>query len=307
MPWSGSSFAHHNHSLTGPQSGHAARIANAVLRRTGNEGESIAVANKYFQKRDDGGGIVDPAGQEVGGVAPTNQTMSPLERGMIQRYSSLPPEKLQELAVMMGGSPQGKLIQQLLARKRMMPNEQYQQTPERASGGLTPQGSPYWSRAQQRSENSGLGATGYLHGPTSGRADEILTTAPAGSHVIPADVMSGMGEGNSLAGANVMAQMLKTGPGGMQMPQSRGRNLMPSPPRPPAQQAAGGRTEQRPVALSHGEFVITPEQVRAFGGGDQDKGHAFWDWFITEARKLIIEQMKKLPPPVGMKRKGIAA
>lgn len=46
MPWDSQSFRKHNKSLTTAQSGKAAKIANAVLERTGDEGMAIAVANK---------------------------------------------------------------------------------------------------------------------------------------------------------------------------------------------------------------------------------------------------------------------
>lgn len=46
MPWSGSSFkSGHNKSLSGKQASKAARVANAILKRTGDEGLAIATAN----------------------------------------------------------------------------------------------------------------------------------------------------------------------------------------------------------------------------------------------------------------------
>lgn len=310
MPWSGSSFAKHNHSLSGPQSDHAARIANAVLRRSGDEGMSIAVANKHFQGRDEGGGIVDPAGGETGGLRPTTQTMSPIQRGMAQRYSSLSTEKLAELAVMMGGSPQGQMIQQILAQKRSMPEQPDHEEDQasRAQGGVLQRAPPSTHFDQNPGSTAFDGAKGYLHGPTAGRADDIMTQAPAGSHVIPADVVAGFGEGNSMAGANAWTKMLQMGPGGIPMPQGGGGRRMgiPAPPAPyhePSQKARGGaQADMRPVALSHGEFVVTPEQVLALGQGDMEKGHAILDQIIVASRKEIIAQMSKLPKPVGMKR-----
>jgi uncharacterized protein YdaT len=47
VPWSGKSFgSRHNHSLSGAGAAKAASIANAVLKRSGDEGMAIAVANK---------------------------------------------------------------------------------------------------------------------------------------------------------------------------------------------------------------------------------------------------------------------
>ena len=47
MPWDAKSFkSKHNHKLTGKQAGKAAKMANAILERTGDEGLAIATANK---------------------------------------------------------------------------------------------------------------------------------------------------------------------------------------------------------------------------------------------------------------------
>lgn len=413
MSWSPERFHSHNLRLSPSQSDHGARIANAILRDGGSEGIALATANKYFQ-RHDVGGIVDPTSGGVGGVTPSNQTANPMTQGMIQRYASLPPERLQELSVMMGGTPQGQIIQRILQQKRTQPNaapvqqQRGGKTPRRdgtvsgcADGGLvsrvidpprpektidvdkaakeyrrgqgtwvdrlleggtqtdlnlpiidpssgtTDRGEygswpvkslapkpsemallrggraprrdigggmmsigtadPAWARSDSRQETSGAGATGYLHGTTSGRADAILTTAPAGSYVIPADVVAGLGEGNSLAGAKVMDQIIRTGPRGIQM--QRGASVSHGPPRAPApfHESKGGpvgdgaRQEQTPVALSHGEFVVPLEHVKHWGGGDLTKGHKVFDEFVVRMRKHIIEQMKKLPGPVKSK------
>jgi hypothetical protein len=42
VPWTGKGFKKHNKKLSPGQATHAARIANAVLKRSGNEGEAIA-------------------------------------------------------------------------------------------------------------------------------------------------------------------------------------------------------------------------------------------------------------------------
>ena len=46
MPWTGASFKKkHNQSLSKGESERAARVANDILRRTGDEGRAIASAN----------------------------------------------------------------------------------------------------------------------------------------------------------------------------------------------------------------------------------------------------------------------
>src|SRR6185437_13693679 len=171
--------------------------------------------------------------------------------GMIQRYTSLPTEKLTELAARLGGTPQGQLIEQLLQQRRMMPSTepaapqaQQQQVqpqavplpqvgqgfarggaPKRDMGGMMglSTADPWWTRAEAR------GDSGLLHGTTGGQADAVKTQAPPGSFVVPAEVVAGLGQGNTLAGARVMQTILSTGPHGMPLPRGdRGRG----PPRP---------------------------------------------------------------------------
>lgn len=51
MPWTGEQFRErHNKSLTPAEADEAAKIANAILKRTGDERLAIATANKRFEK-----------------------------------------------------------------------------------------------------------------------------------------------------------------------------------------------------------------------------------------------------------------
>ena len=52
MPWTGKSFAErHNKALGGKSATQAATQANAILKKTGDEGLAIAVANKEAKRR----------------------------------------------------------------------------------------------------------------------------------------------------------------------------------------------------------------------------------------------------------------
>ena len=356
MPWDATTFHKHNRSLTPEQAAHAARIANAILRRSGNEGMAIATANRDMQRRDYGGGVdtTDPGTATYAdtGQAPTAQTMSPLVQGQIQRYSAMSPDQLQQLAVMMGGTPQGQLVQRVLQQKREhpqqaaqpqgrqaqqpappTPQQQAQQVMQQAAqsdarggivahrdaGGLMSMSDavPSWTRQEEQGAN-----TGFLHGSTPGRADTILGTAPAGSYVLPADVVSGLGEGNSLAGARAVEEMLSTGPHGIPMPRARAGMGPPRPPAPfhesnggfvPAARMWKGPTKlyraggvagkgNEAVALSDGEYVVPPEHVARFGGGDHGKGIKALDDFVLKQRAKHIAKLKGLPPPVGAKK-----
>ena len=126
-------------------------------------------------------------------------------------------------------------------------------------------------------------ATGYLHGDTPGRADSVRTTAPAGAYVIPADIVSAMGEGNSTAGAKkLQVWIAKRTPG-------HAAGGVTNAPRP---------TSTTPVLLSHGEYVVSPADVAKFGGGDHKRGLKFFDRWVIDQRKRLIKKLRNLPGPV---------
>lgn len=297
MPWDAASFAKHNRSLTPEQSGHAARIANAILHRSGNEGMAIATANK-LSHRDAGGGIAAPYE-----MPQTLEQASPAAQGMVQRYAGMPTERLQELAVMLRGSPQADIIARVLQGKELMPEAKARRgggLKKRAAGGGAPvmsasQGSPWWTRTQAYQSNKpGL----FLHGSTPGRADMVHTIAPPGAHIIPADVISGMGQGNSLNGASQFEKMLKSGPYGT-APVPTGRHGMGMPRASAASHLArGGAHRETPVALSDGEFMVFEHWVRHLGGGDPKKGKQLLNKMILDERKKHIKTLQRLPGPV---------
>lgn len=127
MPWTAQQFAdRHNHSLSPAEAGHAAHIANAILRGGAPERIAIATANKlaeHHAKRAAGGLIprYDDGGG-VGGLTPGQTSSNPLLTNLVQRYASLPTEKLQELQGMLGGSQQGQVIRGVLQKRLMQPN-----------------------------------------------------------------------------------------------------------------------------------------------------------------------------------------
>lgn len=66
MPWSGKSFKKHNKSLSPLGSDKAASIANAVLKKSGDEGMAIAIANKRVKDMRARGRISDKAADRNG-------------------------------------------------------------------------------------------------------------------------------------------------------------------------------------------------------------------------------------------------
>lgn len=124
--------------------------------------------------------------------------------------------------------------------------------------------------------SGGVAHVGAVVGKTGGRADKLPISVPSGAYVVPADVVSALGEGNTLAGSDKLAKMF-------------GRS------HPRDSRAVGGRTV--PIRISDGEFVVSPEQVAKVGGGDMDRGHRTLDALMLKIRDQHINTLKSLPPP----------
>jgi hypothetical protein len=138
---------------------------------------------------------------------------------------------------------------------------------ERANGGRT---------------NAHAGA---LNSPIAGRTDHIPLNVKAGSYVLPADVVSGLGQGNTSAGVKVLEHMFSTGPYGMKL-QSTSRRRRKF--------ADGGAV---PIMAAGGEFVLDPEQVAQIGGGDVNYGHEILDEFVKHVRAQNVKTLNSLPSP----------
>ncbi len=137
MPWSAEGMHAHNHSLTGLRSLHAAHVANAILRRTGNEGMALATAGKLAHR--DTGGMTP-------GLAPSNATEQPVAQSYIQRFAALPVEQLEELIPRLGNSPLASIAARVLQSKRVAP----QPTQQQASPAVPQMGIPAQTPAQAR-------------------------------------------------------------------------------------------------------------------------------------------------------------
>jgi len=119
---------------------------------------------------------------------------------------------------------------------------------------------------------------GPIHSPVAGRTDHLPMHVPSGSYVIPADIVSSLGEGNTMAGYRAVKMMFKGAPYG-------------------AYAAGGGVGEPVPIVAAGGEYVLSPDEVIWAGRGDLDAGHRALDKWITETRKELINTLKKLPGP----------
>ena len=163
-------------------------------------------------------------------------------------------------------------------------------------------------------EGGGHIHTGPIRSSVAGRTDHLPIHVPAGAYVIPADIISGMGEGNTDAGFKVAKSIFsapfyggapKAQPyGGMKTPygenpkQSYGQSLDEMYGMPMPHKAGGGAEEEAaPIVAAGGEYVIHPDDVRWLGGGDMDAGHRELDRFVKMYRKHLIDTLKKLPGP----------
>lgn len=198
-------------------------------------------------------------------------------------------------------------------------------------GEMAPSAMAPWYEHQ---EAAAMQPYGFIHGAGAGRFDKNRMNVLSGSYVLPADVVAGLGDGNSLSGAHVVDLMLHSMPYGI-APERLPHGRFP-PPRPPsdpelaagqwegAGHASGGSAQERasrgsanvPVVTADGEYVLNPQQVMRFGAHSfpSDKkptpqallryGHDVLDHFVKEQRGRMIRKLKSLPGPVGSKHAG---
>lgn len=139
---------------------------------------------------------------------------------------------------------------------------------------------------------------GPIHSSVAGRTDHLPMHVSSGSYVIPADIISAMGEGNSMAGFKVAKSIFAIpGPYGKEtgsMPYGGGD--MPYG-QPSPRRAEGGEVDAVPIVAAGGEYVISPEEVSRIGGGSIDDGHKILDAFVKKMRKKTIRTLQSLPGP----------
>lgn len=181
-----------------------------------------------------------------------------------------------------------------------------------ATGGI-PNSSeldPWYVRQDERSM---MHPEGMILGGAGGRTDVHNINVPSGAYVIPADVVSGLGEGSTMAGSGVIDRMMHSAPGGINMSGGRhGSGVgIPRAPAPfrdssqalPSMQARGGSAKKKepsgqpvPIIVAGGEHILWPQTlIKKFGS--LDRGHRILDKFVLTARKKTIDDMRKLKGP----------
>jgi hypothetical protein len=120
----------------------------------------------------------------------------------------------------------------------------------------------------------------------------------SGSYVRPADIISALGEGNSLAGFKVAKSIFEfEGPYGLPTGATPygGSGLPYNGPSP--HKAAGGPVTPVPIVAAGGEYVVPPESVAHIGNGSLDHGHEILDAFVKKMRQKTIKTLRDLPGP----------
>lgn len=130
---------------------------------------------------------------------------------------------------------------------------------------------------------------GPINSTVAGRTDHIPLNVASGSYVVPADIVSGLGQGNTAAGHQVINKMFHSGPYDEALPRFHAAR----PPKIP-HFADGGSV---PIMAAGGEHVLTPDQVKRLGNGDEKHGHEILDAWIKHERSKINKEQKKLPGP----------
>jgi hypothetical protein len=114
---------------------------------------------------------------------------------------------------------------------------------------------------------------GPIHSNVAGRTDHLPINVPSGAYVLPADIVSAMGEGNTMAGFKVANNVFGV-------------------------QAASPEDEPVEIVAAGGEYIIDPRNVAdRVGGGDIDAGHLNLDDFVKAYRAKTIQTLSKLPGP----------
>lgn len=154
----------------------------------------------------------------------------------------------------------------------------------------------------ERGAAFGLAKEGMINSSVPGRTDKLNLNVPTGSYVIPSDIVSALGQGNSAAGDSILGKMMTKGPYGMNLPKSKGPRIgARHTSMRPLHFAEGGGVGVTPIVAAGGEYLVHPQDVAALGNGDINLGHSILDAFVKHIRAKHIKTLKGLPGPKGSK------
>jgi len=145
--------------------------------------------------------------------------------------------------------------------------------------------------------------TGPIHSVVAGRTDHLKMNVPSGSYVIPADIISAMGEGNTMAGFKLANKVFSkpvswmTGAPYQSPSTPYGMEETPYGISMPHKASGGSAENGIPIVAAGGEYVVSPEDVLQLGDGDMDAGHRHMDEFVKKMRARTVKTLQKLPGP----------
>lgn len=179
----------------------------------------------------------------------------------------------------------------------------------RAAGGLNSP-PPFWERNEARQLNDQPHLGGLFKSNVAGRTDRLPHAVPADSFVFPADVVGGLGQGNTLAGSKILDSMLGTAPYGAKLPKPAHLSF---PHVAMTRRAPGGDAPPDEPGVSHvmvagGEYLATPDKLADVGRRrraakmskartDLAAGHEWARNLVTEVRKHQKKFLASAPPP----------
>ena len=195
-----------------------------------------------------------------------------------------------------------------------------------AAGGLSPSAMRGYATAAHYSGSNIKPAikppgVHLINSNVPGRNDRIPMQARTGSFVLPADVVSGLGQGNTMAGAKMWGDAISSsvGPGGIQNVIRRRTVKGPAMPRMSSMGKSGrgfadggmGHNSMghnggppmndeglTPIVVAGGECIVDPEFVCELGGGDPELGKKHLSNSVMTVRNHVIKHLKGLPRPV---------
>ena len=287
----------HSGSKTGPK---VKNRKQAIAIMLSEKKAEQANGGKYPEKRAMGGpmmgpGVAGPMGMPQSGMSPMG-----MAGGMPPGGMNMPPP-----------SPQMPMNTQGVAGGQPLPT-----TPRQlAVGGIAMPGVGGFNMAKEAHLNASpmekAEDRSVMHGPVlsavSGRTDAHKTAVPSGSYVIPADVVSGRGQGNTLAGMNILQSMFKMGPYGTGAGGIKPGRSMPGAMKAPKMQpmmAKGGGKQGGPIGapvpvhLAGGELVVPPQNLMQTVHPNLKTAHNMMDKWVIMERKKLRKTLAKLPPPV---------
>lgn len=169
--------------------------------------------------------------------------------------------------------------------------------PHLAPGGFTP-ASPIWEahQASRELQHDTFHPGGLFGGSGAGRTDRLPHAVAADSFVVPADVVSGLGQGSTLAGAKIMDGILSSGPFGTPLPRGR--------------RADGGSTGDgiSHVMVASGEYNVPRDKVAELGNRmrrakkstkrtDLEAGHKALRGLVEKVRSAQKKFLATAPKP----------